>query len=343
MSDYRDLPIQVARRAAERNRASAVRRERWRSLLRATAWVLGVAGIVVVTMLSQPLWQPYIGGRQPQDDARAKVVRVEREPAAPDNAAAAGDDRDGRASEPTAPAVATASNAESAADATAERRAKPTPASAPPVREAAPAQPPDVAAEAAVADEPDARTPAAAAGESETEELETLRDDADEALRLGRLEQAAEGYRAVLERDADDEAAGQRLADVAVAHAVRAKRLAADFEFDAAERELAVARELAPDADAIREASRDLAQARALRARMPSTSGAAQQERVRSLLAEANAAMARGELMDPPGESAFDKIAAARALAPYAPEVRSATERLERARRTHGDRPATPR
>lgn len=336
MSDYRDLPIQVARRAAEGNRATAVRRERWRSLLRATAWVLGVAGIVVVTMLSQPLWQPYIGGRQPQDDARVVAPRVERATVQGGTAAA---DRNARAPEQAAPSVATAPAEEAGAGGAEGRREQPAPA--PPARATTPEQSPVVAAEAAVAGEPDAETPAPAADKAEG--LEALRDDADEALRLGRLEQAAEGYRAVLERDADDEAAGQRLADVAVAHAVRAKRLAADFEFDAAERELAVARELAPDADAIREASRDLAQARALRARMPSTSGAAQQERVRSLLAEANAAMARGELMDPPGESAFDKIAAARALAPYAPEVRSAADRLQRARQAQGDRPATPR
>ena len=336
MSDYRDLPIQVARRAAERNRESALHRERWRTALRAMAWVLGVAGVAVVTVLAQPLWQPYVGGQRLQDGAGAVEARAERaqaqgEVTASDNGR---DGRDGRAPGQTAPAAATATTRTApGADDMATRRAEPAPAQTPPARDATPVEPPAIAVDAD--DEPEAEPTASIA--QAAEEVETLRRNADEDLRRGRLEQAAAGYRAVLERAADDEAAEEGLANVAAAHAARAQRLAADFEFDGAEKELAIARDLAPDSDAIRDATRDLAEARALRARIPSAGGAAQQERVRSLLDEATAAIARGELMDPPGESAFDKIAAARALAPNAPEVRSAAHRLERARLTQGD------
>jgi hypothetical protein len=338
MSDYRDLPIQVARRAAERNRQSALRSERWRTGFRAMAWVLGAAGIAVVTVLAQPLWQPYVGGQRLQD-GRAVVARAERAQAQGE-ATVSGDDRSGRAPGQTAPAVAAAAarTVPGAGD-VAAHPAQPASAQAPSARDAMPVEPPAIAVDAD--DEPEAGPTDSTA--LVAEEIETLRRDADEDLRRGRLEQAATGYRAVLERSVDDEAAEEGLANVAAAHAARAQRLAADFEFDGAEKELAIARGLAPDTDAIRDATGDLAQARALRARIPSAAGAAQQDRVRSLLDEATAAMARGELMDPPGESAFDKIAAARALAPNAPEVRSAADRLERARRTQGDRPATPR
>jgi hypothetical protein len=50
--------------------------------------------------------------------------------------------------------------------------------------------------------------------------------------------------------------------------------------------------------------------------------------RVRALLADAAAAEARGDLLTPPGDSAFDKLRAARALAPADPDVRRAGLRL---------------
>jgi hypothetical protein len=50
--------------------------------------------------------------------------------------------------------------------------------------------------------------------------------------------------------------------------------------------------------------------------------------RVRQLLAEAAAAEARGQLLAPPGDSAFDKLRAARALAPQDLAVASASVHL---------------
>lgn len=162
-----------------------------------------------------------------------------------------------------------------------------------------------------------------------TEETEALRRRADEALRRGRLPQATEGYRALLAFSADDAAAAQGLARVAAAHAVRAERLAADFAFGAAEAELDAARALAPEADEVRDAARHLERARQARAQLsPSMPAAERQRRVRGLLTEADAAATRGDLVTPPGESAFDKLGAARALAPDDAAVRRASARL---------------
>jgi len=49
---------------------------------------------------------------------------------------------------------------------------------------------------------------------------------------------------------------------------------------------------------------------------------------VTQLLHEAQAAQARGELLSPPGESAFDRLAAARALAPRDPRVQRAVSNM---------------
>ena len=116
---------------------------------------------------------------------------------------------------------------------------------------------------------------------------------------------------------------------VAGAHAERAGRLAADFEFAAAEGELARAQELDPESPAVVEARRHLERARQARAQLaPRMPAPARERRVRDLLAAAASAEARGDLVTPPGESAYDRIAAARALAPESPQVRRATERL---------------
>ncbi len=347
MSDYRDLPLHIARRAAERNRKSERLREHWRTPLRALAWLSGVAAVAVLTVLAQPLWQPYVGGRQTegqrlQDDARPLAARADKTSAQGRTAVADGDDA-APASDQARPAATPPPRATTdTADATepAPLRALSAPAQAPPAREAAPVEPSAIAADNDATDAPKATATESARAAGETE---ALRSRADEDLRRGRLQQAADGYRAVLQRSSNDTAAEEGLAKIAAAHAVRAQRLAADFHFDAAEQELAMARNLDPDAVAVREAVDDLARARAARARLPSSVDAARQTRVRSLLDEASNALARGDLMDPPGESAFDKIAAARALAPDAAEVRIAAYRLERARQAQGDRPATPR
>lgn len=162
-----------------------------------------------------------------------------------------------------------------------------------------------------------------------TEETDAVHRRADAHLRRGRLSQAAADYRALQALAGRDEAAREGLSAVAAAYAQRAGRLAADFEFAAAEAEIAQAGELDPASPAVTEARRHLERARQARARLaPRMPSPARERRVRELLAAAAAAEARGDLVTPPGESAYDRIASARALAPDSAQVLRAAARL---------------
>lgn len=159
--------------------------------------------------------------------------------------------------------------------------------------------------------------------------IERSRQQADRNLRRGRLEPAVAAYRGLLQIDAADAAAQRGLMKVAAAYAQRAQRLASDFRFAEAKVALAQARALAPRAATTTAAAQHLARARQAQAALASPLPPHQrQRRVRRLLAEAAAAEARGELLTPPGDSAFDKLRAARALAPNDPAVRRAGQRL---------------
>ncbi|MBJ6981313.1 hypothetical protein [Luteimonas sp. MC1572] len=162
-----------------------------------------------------------------------------------------------------------------------------------------------------------------------TEETDAVRRRADNALARGRLDRALEGYNALLALDASDASAQDGVAAVASAHAAEASRLAADFAFVAAEAALARAQAIAPDAAGVAEAEARLERARQNSAQLATRLPAAERDRrVRQLLDAAEAARARGNLLSPPGESAFDKIARARALAPQSRAVRAASARL---------------
>jgi tetratricopeptide (TPR) repeat protein len=172
-----------------------------------------------------------------------------------------------------------------------------------------------------------------------TEETEAVRRRAETALRRGRLPQATAAWRSLLALDPEDADARRGLLRVAAAHAARAERLAADFDFAAAEAELDAARGLSPDAVVVRDAARQLARSRQSRARLASAAPTGDRSgRVRVLLEEAAAAEARGDLLTPPGDSAFDKLRAARALAPDDAQVRTASARLLPAARACFDR-----
>ena len=116
-------------------------------------------------------------------------------------------------------------------------------------------------------------------------------------------------------------------------NAARAERAAADFRLRRSRSlRCGQARECAPGAAAVRDAERHLATraANAGAAGEPAPSPARQrQARVAQLLAEAAAAEARGDLLTPPGDSAYDKLRAAQcARAGDSPAVRSASARL---------------
>lgn len=155
------------------------------------------------------------------------------------------------------------------------------------------------------------------------EAFDRQRRQAAADLRGGRLQAAADGY-ARLDRDGDGDAAAG-LAQVATALAARAARRGEDFDFKAANADLAQARALAPDAPGIEQAQRHVQQSQQVQVRVAAgASTPRRRQRVRVLLAQAAAAQARGDLLTPPGESAFDALRAARLLAPDDPAVRRA-------------------
>jgi tetratricopeptide (TPR) repeat protein len=161
------------------------------------------------------------------------------------------------------------------------------------------------------------------------------RRQADRELRRGRLPRALEGYRAAIAINPEDAEAERGVVRVADAYARRSGQFAADFRFAQAEAALRDARAIAADAPAVAEAEQHLARARQSQRRMRSTMPPAQrQQRLRQLLAEAAEAEARGDLLTPPGDSAFDKLRAARAIAPQDARVKGAAARLLPAART---------
>lgn len=179
---------------------------------------------------------------------------------------------------------------------------------------------------------PDARAALARA-------VDARRDAATHALRRGALPDAARSFRELLAIDAGDDSARAGLRDVARTYARRSERFAADFRFEEAARELARARALAPDAGETAAAARRLDQARRSQRQLPRP--VADPARVRALLAQVEQAQARGDLMQPPGESAYDYLRAARAQAPRDPAVAAATARLLAAARECFERELT--
>ncbi|MDH5822216.1 hypothetical protein QFW77_04330 [Luteimonas sp. RD2P54] len=161
------------------------------------------------------------------------------------------------------------------------------------------------------------------------EEREAALAAAARELEGGRLERAERHYRRLLEMDREAADARAGLDRVAVALAQRAARLSADFRFADADAVLERAGALAPEHPAVLEAARHVERARRLKARLgPRLSPRERAARVRDLLTAAAAAEARGDLLTPPGESAYDHLRGARAIAPEDPDVRRASEKL---------------
>lgn len=144
--------------------------------------------------------------------------------------------------------------------------------------------------------------------------------------RAGRLAEAADAYLALLAADPATADARRGLDDTAAAMALRAGREAADFDFDAAEASLQLARTWQPATPAIAATERRLAQARAAQGQLP----AANPARLSGLLDQARAAMRRGDLIDPPGASAWDFLRQASAVAPGSAGLRAALAEYDR-------------
>ena len=162
-----------------------------------------------------------------------------------------------------------------------------------------------------------------------TQARDRERARADQALRRRDLSAAGEAYQALLAMDPADDAARDGLSRTAMAYAALSQREASDFQFDDAERNLQQARALAPDAPAVAAAERHLAQSRSRSTRLPSLRASpARTAEVQRLLAGADEAAARGDLLTPPGDSAYDRVRRAQAIAPTDPAVARALTRL---------------
>ncbi|MFC0677153.1 hypothetical protein ACFFGH_04695 [Lysobacter korlensis] len=162
-----------------------------------------------------------------------------------------------------------------------------------------------------------------------TARLDAHRRSGDRELRRGRLERALREYDTVVAiRPEDTDAVRGRLS-VAHAFARRGELLAADFRFGPARAALERARTIAPDAPAVAAAQVRLERAQAARARLNAGAlSAGERRQLEMLLREAQGAEAKGDLITPPGESAFDRLRAARAIAPQDPRVQRAIARL---------------
>ncbi|MGY0618505.1 hypothetical protein [Lysobacter sp. A378] len=152
---------------------------------------------------------------------------------------------------------------------------------------------------------------------------------ADDDLAGRELVAALAGYDQVATIYPGNTAAVRGRVRVADAHAARSRRYAADFQLRPAQAELLAAEAIAPQAAAVVAARRYLTEARVSQARFnDGVPSAAQRRRVLDLLAAAGAAEARGDLLLPPGESAYDKLRTARAIAPRDPAVLAMAARL---------------
>ena len=159
---------------------------------------------------------------------------------------------------------------------------------------------------------------------------DALQSRADRALRRGKLVEAERDYRRLAALPNAPAAAKQGLHAVALAQVRNGERMSADFRFAEADAALDRAQAIDPATPGLREARAHLVRARVVqRGLNPSRGNTANRERdVRKLLAEAAAAEARGDLLTPPGESAYDRLRVARSIAPNDKAVIAASKRL---------------
>ena len=154
---------------------------------------------------------------------------------------------------------------------------------------------------------------------------------AQRRLQRGHLEQAAAAFARLRDVAPEDPAVAQGAARAATALSGQARLAAADFRFDEAGRLLRLARGLAPDGVELEGVARDLERARAAEARLHPPPASPRTPRTLALqrtLEEFDQALRRGEWIDPPGASAYDRLRVAEALAPADPAVHSAAARM---------------
>lgn len=139
--------------------------------------------------------------------------------------------------------------------------------------------------------------------------------EANAQLQQGLWQPAAENYQRVLALGPDP-AASDGLQRCAEAMAALAERQAADFDFRRAEQSLALARAWSPQSPTVAAAARRIEQSRLAQKRLAGAPRGKDRTRLPVILQQAQAALARDDFITPPGESAWDKLRIATAIAP---------------------------
>ncbi|HFK2922061.1 TPA: hypothetical protein ACGY72_003265 [Stenotrophomonas maltophilia] len=153
---------------------------------------------------------------------------------------------------------------------------------------------------------------------------------AHRALRRRQLEVAAEAFLAVLAAAPDDANAQRGREQTLQAVLARSQTLANDFQFEAAQRDAALAAALGASPAAQQQLAQRLSRAQQARhALQQPRLGTAQRERqLRDHLRRIERAEAAGQWISPPGHSAFDALREAQSLAPRDARVKAAAARL---------------
>ena len=140
-----------------------------------------------------------------------------------------------------------------------------------------------------------------------------------QALKAERWDSAASHFEAVLAARPDEPAAQQGLQQVGAAWLAEATRLAGDFRFAQAGQLLVRAEAVGAPATALDAARRTLEQSRQAEQalRSPSAPRARRAQELQALLQRYEQAQTQGRFLTPPGNSAYDALRAAQALATH--------------------------
>lgn len=167
---------------------------------------------------------------------------------------------------------------------------------------------------------PELRAALAEARKGRTDQIAGLLQEARLRISRGQLttpvgRSAQDSFRNVLSLDANNIEARDGLRRMGQDLLRRAEVASADFDFEAAEAALDAAALLNPSPAGLSRARERMEDARRSYSRVAGGTSA-DPARVEALVAEAEAAIAQGRLLHPPGESAYDSLRAALALAP---------------------------
>lgn len=153
---------------------------------------------------------------------------------------------------------------------------------------------------------------------------------AQRALQRQQLDAAAQGFLAVLAVAADDPNAQRGREQALQAVVARSRTSADDFQFDAAQRDAALAAELGASQAIRQQLAQRLQRARQAQQALqqPAISTVQRERQLRDHLRKIERAERAGQWISPPGHSAFDALREAQSLAPRDTRVKAAAARL---------------